>query len=182
MIGRWDERSACGDGGIKALLTGRVEKLDSTYLLSVQVVDPSQGQAVATASYEAAGQKEVLTALRSLSNWSRETLGEKLALIQESEKKLEKVTTPSLRAVQLFTDARTVFDRGPEGQGPAEELLLKVLEIDPELRLPTYGLPGPFETKGSLLTITSNTLIGLFSWRRQPVSRSATLSAEVTTG
>ena len=120
------------DGGIKALLTGRVEKLDSTYLLSVQVVDPSQGQAVATASYEAAGQKEVLTALRSLSNWSRETLGEKLALIQESEKKLEKVTTPSLRAVQLFTDARTVFDRGPEGQGPAEELLLKVLEIDPE--------------------------------------------------
>jgi len=131
------------DGGIKALLTGRVEKLDSTYLLSVQVVDPSQGQAVATASEEAVGQKQVLSALRSLSNWARENLGEKLAVIQESEKKLEKVTTPSLQAVQLFTDARTFFDRGPElrrelwlvgrlSQGPAEELLRKVLEIDPE--------------------------------------------------
>ena len=32
------------DGGIKALLTGRVEKLDSTYLLSVQVVDPARGR------------------------------------------------------------------------------------------------------------------------------------------
>ncbi|MDA2931127.1 tetratricopeptide repeat protein [Acidobacteria bacterium AH-259-O06] len=120
------------DGGIKALLTGRVEKLDSTYLLSVQVVDPSQGQAIATASEEAVGQKQVLSALRSLSNWAGENLGEKLALIQESERKLEKAATPSLRAVQLYTDARTLFDRGGIGQGPAEELLRQALEIDPE--------------------------------------------------
>jgi len=120
------------DGGIKALLTGRVEKLDTTYLLSVQVVDPSQGQVVATASEEAVGQKQVLSALRSLSNWARENLGEKLALIQESERKLEKAATPSLRAVQLYTDARTLFDRGGIGQGPAEELLRQALEIDPE--------------------------------------------------
>jgi tetratricopeptide (TPR) repeat protein len=120
------------DGDIKALLTGRVEKLDSTYLLSVQVVDPSQGQVVATASEEAVGQRQVLSALRSLSSWARENLGEKLALIQESERRLEKAATPSLRAVQLFTDARTLFDRGGVGHGPAEELLRQALEIDPE--------------------------------------------------
>jgi tetratricopeptide (TPR) repeat protein len=73
-----------------------------------------------------------LSALRSLSNWARETLGEKLALIQESEKQLERVTTPSLRAVQLYTEARTLFDRGRVGLGPAEQLLRQVLEIDPE--------------------------------------------------
>ena len=120
------------DGGIKALLTGRVEKLDTTYLLSVQVVDPSQGQVVASASEEAMGQKQVLSALKSLSNWARENLGEKLALIQESERKLEKVATPSLRAVQLFTAARTLFDRGPVGRGPAVELLRQAVEIDPQ--------------------------------------------------
>ncbi|MCZ6484519.1 MAG: tetratricopeptide repeat protein [Acidobacteria bacterium] len=120
------------DGGIKALLTGRVEKLDSTYLLSVQVVDPSQGQAIATASAEAVGQKQVLSALKELSNWVRQNLGEKLALIQESERKLEKAATPSLRAVQLFTEARTLFDRGRGGHGPAEQLLRQTLEIDSE--------------------------------------------------
>ncbi len=122
------------DGGIKALLTGRVEKLDSTYLLSVQLIDPSTGQSIAATSEEAAGQSEVLSTLRFLSSWSRETLGEKLSDIQANEKQLEKVTTPSLRAVQLFTEARTLFDRDPAGtrSGPAEELLKQAVEIDPE--------------------------------------------------
>ena len=133
LIDRTLGREIClRDGGIKALLTGRVEKLDSTYLLSVQVVDPSQGHVVASASEEASGQKQVLSALRSLSDWARENLGEKLALIQESERKLEKAATPSLRAVQLYTDARTLFDRGPIGFGPAEQLLRQALEIDSE--------------------------------------------------
>jgi tetratricopeptide (TPR) repeat protein len=123
---------ALRDGNIRALLTGRVEKLDSTYLLSVQVVDPSQGQAIATASEEAVGQKQVLSALKSLSNWARQNLGEKLALIQESERKLERAATPSLRAVRLFTEARILFDRGAIGQGPAEQLLRQAIEIDPE--------------------------------------------------
>ena len=133
LIDRTLGREIClRDGGIKALLTGRVEKLDSTYLLSVQLVDPSQGQTLASAGEEAAGQKQVLSAIRSLSNWARENLGEKLALIQESERKLEEVATPSLRAVQLFTEARTLFDRGLRGQGPAEQLLRQALEIDSE--------------------------------------------------
>ncbi len=118
------------DGGIKALLTGRVEKLDSTYLLSVQVVDPSQGQVVATASEEAVGQEQVLSAFRSLSNWSRETLGEALVLIQQSNEKLEKVSTPSLRALQLFTKAEALISQGRDDV--AEELLKRAVAIDPE--------------------------------------------------
>ena len=118
------------DGGIKALLTGRVEKLDSTYLLSVQVVDPSQGQAIASASEEATGQGQVLTALRSLSNWSREILGEKLVPIRQSNEKLERVTTPFLRALQLFTKAEALIGQGESDV--AEELLRQAVDIDPE--------------------------------------------------
>ena len=117
------------DGGIKALLTGRVEKLGSTYLLSVQVVDPSQGQAIASASEEAAGQKQVLSALRSLSHWSREALGEKLASILESEERLERVTTPSLRALQLFTKADALIAQWRHDL--AEKLLKQAVDIDP---------------------------------------------------
>jgi len=118
------------DGGIKALLTGRVEKLDSTYLLSVQVIDPGQGHAIASGSAEAAGQKQVLFALRSLSNWARENLGEKLALIQQSNEKLEKVTTPSLRALQLFTKAEALISQ--RRSDLAEELLNQAIDVDSE--------------------------------------------------
>ncbi len=118
------------DGGIKALLTGRVEKLDSTYLLSVQVIDLGQGHGIAATSEEAAGQKQVLSALRSLSNWARETMGERLALIEESERKLEKVTTPSLQALQLFTKAEALISQGRSDL--AEELLNQAIDVDSE--------------------------------------------------
>ena len=122
------------DGEIKALLTGRVEKLDSTYLLSIELIDPTTGQGIAAISEEAAGQSEVLSTLELLSSWSRETLGEKLSNIQASEEQLEKVTTPSLQAVQLYTEARTLLDRGSPAArlGPVEELLRQTVEIDPE--------------------------------------------------
>ena len=136
------------DGGIKALLTGWVEKLDSTYLLSVQVVDPSTGQTIAAISEEAAGQKQVLSALRSLSNWARKTLGEKLALIQASERKLEKVTTPSLRAVQLFTKAEALIGQGRRSQGPAEELLKQAIDLDPDFASAHIFLAQAIRTQG----------------------------------
>ena len=120
------------DGGIKALLTGRVEKLDSTYLLSVELVDPSTGQTIAATSEEATGQGEVLTTLSRLSRWSRETLGEKLTDIRESEEQLERVTTPSLRALRLLTKAGALIISGRSGQGPAEKLLKQAVDIDPE--------------------------------------------------
>ena len=118
------------DGGIKALLTGGVEKVDSTYLLSVELVDPSTGQTIAAISKEAAGQSEVLTALRVLSSWSRETLGEKLTDIRDSEEQLERVTTPSLRALQLFTKADALISQ--RQADVAEELLKQAVAIDPE--------------------------------------------------
>ena len=120
------------DGGIKALLTGRVEKLDSTYLLSVELIDPITAQSLAATSEEAAGQGQVLTALKSLSYWLRENLGEELALIEQSKEKLEKVSTPSLRALQLFTKAEALFGQGGSGMGAAEELLKQAIDIDPE--------------------------------------------------
>ena len=119
------------DGGIRALLTGRVEKVDSTYLLSIELIDPTQGQLIGATSEEAAGEGQVLSALVSLSNWTRENLGERLELVEESAAKLEKVTTPSLRALQLFTKGEALISQSSQ-QTLAEELLKQALEIDPE--------------------------------------------------
>ena len=118
------------DGGIRALLSGRVEKLDNTYMLSASLVEPSGGVTVAGFSEEAVGQKEFVPAVRRLSSRLREALGENLSLIQQSAQELEKVTTPSLRALQLFSQADALIPQGKSDV--AEQLLKQAVAEDPE--------------------------------------------------
>ena len=99
------------DGGIRALLTGRTERLGSTYLVSVEVVDPFEDRTLASDTETASGQDQIWPAVRRLSNWVRETLGETMERIDRSNRQLEKVTTPSLRALQLFTEADSASRR-----------------------------------------------------------------------
>jgi len=99
------------DGGIRALVTGRTEKVGSTYLVSAEVIDPVQNRSLASVTETALGQEQIWPAVRRLSNWVRETLGETMERIDRSNGQLEKVTTPSLRALQLFTEADSVSRR-----------------------------------------------------------------------
>jgi len=118
------------DGGIRVLLGGRVEKLGSTYSLSVLLVDPTGGATIASVNDEAPGQQQVLAVMRRLSNNVRAALGEALPAIRESNEKLEKVTTPSLRALQLYTEAMALINE--RKWGPAAELLKSAISTDPE--------------------------------------------------
>jgi DNA-binding winged helix-turn-helix (wHTH) protein/tetratricopeptide (TPR) repeat protein len=117
------------DGGIRALLTGRVEKLGTTYVLSAALVDPVQGVSVASLSEEDPADSQMAAAVHRLSNRVRETLGEKTAQIQQSDKRLEKVTTPSLHALQLYTQADTLIRLNE--QAAAAKLLEQSLVEDP---------------------------------------------------
>jgi DNA-binding winged helix-turn-helix (wHTH) protein/tetratricopeptide (TPR) repeat protein len=125
------------DGGIRALLTGRLEKLGTTYVMGVNLIDPYRNRTVASASEEAANQESLWPAIRRLSNWTRETLGETLTTIQQSSEALEKVTTPSLRALQLYTQAMPLVNEGAwppvvSQGGAAERVLRQALTEDPE--------------------------------------------------
>ncbi|MBI3667569.1 MAG: hypothetical protein HY236_15305, partial [Acidobacteria bacterium] len=121
------------DGGIKAVVTGRAEKLGSTYVFSVQLVEPKQGRALTGAEEQAAGQEQVWPAVRKLSNWVRLSLGEQLAGIQHNDE-LQQVTTPSLRARQLYTEAQALGRTGPPPRqwGASEQLVRQALEYDPD--------------------------------------------------
>jgi serine/threonine protein kinase/tetratricopeptide (TPR) repeat protein len=118
------------DGGISAFLIGRVEKLGTTYVLSASLVEPASGREVAGLSEEAKGEDAVLPAVHRLSDKLRTSLGEALPDIQESDEKLEKVTTPLLRALQLYSQADAIAIE----QSPAEKpipLLEQALADDP---------------------------------------------------
>lgn len=103
------------DGDIQVLISGRVEKLGSTYVLSVQVVNPARGVTLASFSEEDRADTELASAVRRLSIRVRESLGEEPRQIEESMARLEKVTTPSLAALQLYSQADRLLVRS-EGQ------------------------------------------------------------------
>ena len=117
------------DSDIRVVLTGQVEKLDSTYLLSAAIVDPTNGVAVAGLEQEADSQHAIIAAIRRLSIDVRGTLGEALTSVATAGEQLEQVTTPSLRALQLFSQADTLISEGRNDL--AEALLHEAVADDP---------------------------------------------------
>ena len=85
---------AIRDGGIKAVLAGRIEKADPKYLLTLRVLDPASGAAVAVFE-KTLRTGELPAAARSMSDEIRRKLGEPTLQIAKSAA-LEKATTPSL--------------------------------------------------------------------------------------
>lgn len=118
------------DGAIRAMVSGRTERLGSTYVLSANLIDPDTSRVFASSTEEASSQQQVSPAVRRLSNWVRERLGESLSSIRQSDQQLEKVTTPSLRALQLYTQGETLLRQ--RNWLVAEQLFRQALAEDPE--------------------------------------------------
>jgi len=133
LIGHLGQVSTDTDAGGRAqrpVSTGARHLFGSTYLLSVDLLNPVDGIVLASLSEEAAGQEAILPAVGRLSSRLRESLGAALSTLAPSEANLSKVSTPSLRALQLYSQADQLFSEAlPE---TAEELLREAIAEDPE--------------------------------------------------
>ena len=118
------------DGAIQILITGRVEKLGNHYLLSTELVNPGDGVTLASFSAEVVGQDRILTRVGELAREVRAALGEGLSSIAKSREMLAKVTTPSLEALRLFTQANQAM-ASPE-RNQAIPILEETVRIDPD--------------------------------------------------
>ena len=118
------------DGAIQMLITGRIEKLGNNYLLATELVNPGDGVTLASFSAEAAGQDQILTRIGELAREVRAALGEGLSSIAKSQEMLAKVTTPSLEALRLFTQANEAMSTSERNQ--AIPILEEAVRIDPE--------------------------------------------------
>jgi serine/threonine protein kinase/tetratricopeptide (TPR) repeat protein len=110
------------EGG-HAVVTGDISKLGSKYILSCRVVDAKTGETVRLVRREADRIEDVLRAMDGLCEDIRESLGESFAEISDNSMPLEKVTTSSLGALELYSHGNKL-----QGMGKYREAAVLIQE------------------------------------------------------
>lgn len=102
---------ALRDGGIRNVISGRVEQVGGVTVLSASVIDVEGGGSIASLSAEATAPAALQQAVRQLATLLRAALGEHAGGAVRSARELERVTTPSFRALRLYTESYAAAER-----------------------------------------------------------------------
>jgi tRNA A-37 threonylcarbamoyl transferase component Bud32/tetratricopeptide (TPR) repeat protein len=135
----------------KAVLTGDIHALGVGYVLTASLIDAGTGQPLVELRETAASDKDLIAAVNQLSKTLRQKIGESLRTIRASEP-LEQVTTASLPALQLYSDAVRAANRFDIGR--AQDLLEQALKIDTAFAMAwrklavVYTYTGPNTARG----------------------------------
>ncbi|HYD55230.1 MAG TPA: protein kinase [Gemmatimonadaceae bacterium] len=95
--------------GVKAIVDGDVTALGQGYVVSLRLVSADSGQVLASHQATAAGPADLIATVDEVTRELRGRMGESLRTVRASPP-LEQVTTSSLEALRLYTDASRRFD------------------------------------------------------------------------
>ena len=93
------------DDSIRALITGRVEKARSRYVVTFTIMNPASGTALATITEEAPNRAQLLPVVRRLAFRVRSTLGETTGALERARQDLERAPVPVLAALSFHAQA-----------------------------------------------------------------------------
>jgi tetratricopeptide (TPR) repeat protein len=113
--------------GAKAIVTGQIDPVGASYVLSASVVSAADGTVLTAVRENAENDAGLLGALDRLSRSLRERIGESLTSIRGAQP-LEQVTTSSLEALRRYTEANRRFGQGD--YDGALTLLRQAVDID----------------------------------------------------
>jgi tetratricopeptide (TPR) repeat protein len=126
VTGRLAQELAAREGA-KVVVAGEVTAIGRSYVLAARIVSAADGTELVALRETAETDAGIVAALDRLSGRVRERLGESLKSIRGSEP-LEQVTTGSLEALRLYTEASRFNDIGESGK--AVPLLEQALALD----------------------------------------------------
>ena len=126
-------REICQRQGIKAMLTGTIASLGNHYVITLNALNGTTGDSLATDQVEVDSKEKVLNSLDKLASGMRQKMGESLASVQQFAKPLEQATTSSLEALQAYTIGFQAHQKLRDGE--AIPHLQKAVELDPNFAL-----------------------------------------------
>ena len=126
-------REICQRDGIKAMLTGSIANLGSSYVITLEAINAATGESLAQAQSQAPNKEAVLNSLHEASSGLRRKLGESLASIQKFDKPLSEATTSSLEALKSFSLGDSNHFAGKELA--ALPLYQRAVELDPNFAM-----------------------------------------------
>jgi eukaryotic-like serine/threonine-protein kinase len=135
-VGRIDEalgREICQRENVHVLLVGSIAQIGEAFQITIRALDPVQGNVLFAEKTTVSHKEEFFDKVDWLARRVRENLGESLPAIESSSRPLAKVTTRSLSALQLYSEATDAFGQGRVGDVPA--LLQNALDLDPEFAM-----------------------------------------------
>jgi DNA-binding SARP family transcriptional activator/tetratricopeptide (TPR) repeat protein len=118
--------------GIKAVLEGEVARAGTGYVLTATLRAAQSGESLAAFRETARSDADVIPAIDRLSRRIRERAGESLRSVRSSAP-LERVTTSSLDALRLLSQADRAFERADYHR--VATLLEEAVELDPEFAM-----------------------------------------------
>ena len=141
-------REICQRQGVKAILTGEIAPLGSSYVLTLNALDCGSGALLAAQQVEAASKEEVLGAVGEAAVKMRRDLGESLASIERYDAPVEQATTASLEALKAFSTG--VEERARRGDFPAIPFFERAIEIDPDFAAAHARLGTAYSNTGQI--------------------------------
>jgi len=131
-------REVCQRTGSKAMLAGAIAALGSQYVIGLKAVDCNTGDVLAETLEPAAAKESVLKALDAAAIGLRSKLGESLNSVQKYATPLEEATTPSLDALQAYSQGAKT--RVVKGDSAALPFFQRAVELDPDFAVAYAGM------------------------------------------
>jgi tetratricopeptide (TPR) repeat protein len=135
-VPRLDEtlgREICQRENLQVLLIGSIEQMGRVSQITVRGLDPVRGNLLFAERERFEREDQFFDKVDSLAKQVREDLGESLGGIAKSSRPLARVTTTSLEALQLYSQAKDAKDQGKDEQAPT--LLQGALRLDPDFAM-----------------------------------------------
>jgi DNA-binding winged helix-turn-helix (wHTH) protein/tetratricopeptide (TPR) repeat protein len=147
-------REVCQRTGSKAMLTGAVAGLGSQYVIGLRAIDCNTGDVLAEALQPAAAKESVLKALDAAAIGIRSKLGESLSSVQKYATPLEEATTPSLDALQAYSQGeKTMVTKGDSAALP---FFQRAVELDPNFAVAYAGMSMSYHNLDEIGRATEN--------------------------
>jgi eukaryotic-like serine/threonine-protein kinase len=126
-------REICERTGSAAVLEGSIATLGSQYVLGLRAKSCRTGDILDDELAQAAKKEDVLNAVTQIASKFRTRVGESLSMIQQHDTPLAEATTPSLEALEAYSEAWRVHFSS--GAAPALPFFKRATEIDPNFAM-----------------------------------------------